>query len=56
MKKVILAPDSFKGTLSAREVCAIEAEAVRRVLPEAEAVCLPLSDGGEGGQLMTRRC
>ena len=48
MKKVILAPDSFKGTLSAREVCAIEAEAVRRVLPEAEAVCLPLSDGGEG--------
>ena len=48
MKKVILAPDSFKGTLSAREVCAIEAEAVRRVLPDAEAVCLPLSDGGEG--------
>lgn len=48
MKKVVLAPDSFKGTLSAREVCAIEAEAVRRLIPEAEVVSLPLSDGGEG--------
>ena len=46
--KFVLAPDSFKGTLSAAEVCAIEAEAIREVLPDAQIVSLPLADGGEG--------
>ena len=48
MKRIILAPDSFKGTLSAREVCRVEARAIRRLCPGAEVVELPMADGGEG--------
>ena len=45
---ILLAPDSFKGTLSAREVCEIEARAIRDVLPDAHVTLLPMADGGEG--------
>ena len=45
---VLLAPDKFKGSLSAREVCAALAAGVRRVYPEAEIIERPLADGGEG--------
>ncbi|OGF98428.1 MAG: hypothetical protein A2Z86_12145 [Candidatus Glassbacteria bacterium GWA2_58_10] len=46
--KIILAPDSFKGTFSAAEVCRAFASGVRRVHPGAEILELPLADGGEG--------
>ena len=45
---VLLAPDSFKGTLSAQEVCDIEAQVIRKRFPEAEILTLPMADGGEG--------
>lgn len=45
---ILLSPDSFKGTLSAREVCEIEARAIRDVLPDAHVTMLPMADGGEG--------
>ena len=45
---ILLSPDSFKGTLSAREVCEIEARAIRDVLPDAQVTMLPMADGGEG--------
>lgn len=48
MKCIMLAPDSFKGTLSAREVCDIEERAILSILPNAQIISLPLSDGGEG--------
>jgi glycerate kinase len=48
MKKIILAPDSFKGTLSAKEVCEIMAQAIRARYPEVEIVAIPVADGGEG--------
>lgn len=48
MKKIILAPDSFKGTLSARAVCDIEESVLRSHLPEAEIHAIPMADGGEG--------
>lgn len=48
MKKVIIAPDSFKGTMSAREVCRILSEEVKKICPDAEVICIPMSDGGEG--------
>jgi glycerate kinase len=48
MKKVILAPDSFKGTLRAKEVCEIMAQAIRARYPEAEIISIPVADGGEG--------
>lgn len=46
--KLLLAPDSFKGSLTASEAAAAMAEGVRRVRPDADIVLLPLADGGEG--------
>ncbi|MDZ7371854.1 MAG: glycerate kinase [candidate division KSB1 bacterium] len=46
--KIILAPDSFKESLSAPQVCAAMTEGVLRAAPGAETVSLPLADGGEG--------
>ncbi|MDD3409302.1 MAG: glycerate kinase [Eubacteriales bacterium] len=46
--RIVLAPDSFKGTLSSRQVCQIMARAIEAVEPSAEIVRLPVSDGGEG--------
>ncbi|MHB0938694.1 MAG: glycerate kinase family protein [Armatimonadota bacterium] len=45
--KVILAFDSFKGSLSAAEACAAAAEGLAR-LAGTETIACPLSDGGEG--------
>ena len=46
--KIVLAPDSFKGSLSAQAVCAALEVGLRRVLPDAEIVQRPMADGGEG--------
>lgn len=46
--KIVIAPDSFKGSLSAPGVCDSLAKGVRKVAPEAEIVQLPMADGGEG--------
>ena len=46
--KIVLAPDSYKGCLSATEVAATLASAVRELHPDWEIVELPLADGGEG--------
>jgi len=46
--KVVVAPDSFKGTLSASRVAGVIAEEVKANLPRAKVVTLPLADGGEG--------
>lgn len=46
--KILLCPDSFKGTLSAPETAVALAKGWQRVFPEAECVCLPVADGGEG--------
>lgn len=48
MRKILLAPDSFKGTLSSREAARIMAEAARVCVPEAELAAIPIADGGEG--------
>ena len=48
MKKIVLIPDSFKGTLSAEQVCAVMEKAVRERFPQAEVVSIPVADGGEG--------
>ncbi|WP_138444433.1 glycerate kinase [Sinomonas susongensis] len=46
--RIVLAPDKFKGTLTAPEVAAALAEGIREVLPESELVLVPVADGGEG--------
>lgn len=48
MPKVVLAPDSFKGTLGAGEVRAVLSRVVLEALPEAKIVEIPMADGGEG--------
>lgn len=46
--KIIIAPDSFKGSLSGQEAADAMRQAVSAVFPKAETVVLPVSDGGEG--------
>lgn len=48
MHKYVLIPDSFKGTLSARDFCAVAREAIGRADPGAQVLSIPLADGGEG--------
>lgn len=48
MKRIIIAPDSFKGTLEAGQVCDIIAGEVKKLCRDAEVLCIPMSDGGEG--------
>lgn len=45
---IVLAPDSFKESLSAKEVAQHMALAIREILPEAQVLQIPISDGGEG--------
>jgi glycerate 2-kinase len=45
---IVIAPDSFKECLSAVEVAAAIRRGVLAAIPTAEAICLPMSDGGEG--------
>lgn len=47
-RRVLLAIDSFKGSVSSARAEAAVAEGVRRVWPDAEVCTLPLADGGEG--------
>ena len=48
MERYVLVPDSFKGTLSSREICEILREEILRVRPAAEVIAVPVADGGEG--------
>ncbi len=48
MLKVVVAPNAFKGSLSAPKAAAAIARGVRQVLPAAEIVEVPVADGGDG--------
>ena len=48
MKKIVIAPDSFKGSASAAEVARAIATGLRRVWPAANCIEVPMADGGEG--------
>ena len=47
-RRVLLAIDSFKGSVSSAQAESAVVEGVRRVWPDAEVSTLPLADGGEG--------
>lgn len=61
--KIVLAPDSYKNSLTAKEVAQSLRKGFERVYPDAEYVNVPMADGGEGtvqslvdakqGQIMT---
>ena len=48
LRKIVVAADSFKGSLSSVEVAGSVASAIREVLPGCEVVEVPVADGGEG--------
>ncbi len=48
MFRIVVAPDSFKGSLRAPDVCAALAKGLERASPEFDVVARPMADGGEG--------
>ncbi|WEV70939.1 glycerate kinase [Lactobacillus sp. ESL0785] len=46
--KIVIAPDSFKGSLTAAEVANAIKQGMQPILPQAEYVLVPMADGGEG--------
>lgn len=46
--KIVLAPDSFKESMTATEAVAAMRAGVQQVIPDAEIVGVPMADGGEG--------
>src|SRR4051794_34511389 len=63
--RIVIAPDKFKGSLSAAEVCTAIAEGIHRIDSSVDIDSCPMADGGEGivdalvvatgGQLITRQ-
>ncbi len=48
MKKFVIAPDSFKGSMSSVEVCGIVKSKIIEFYPDSEIIEIPVADGGEG--------
>lgn len=48
MDKIIICPDSFKGSMDSTTVCSIIEKKAKQYFKEAEIVTLPIADGGEG--------
>ncbi|MEH7334615.1 glycerate kinase [Neobacillus drentensis] len=46
--KIVIAPDSYKGSLSAVEVARSIEKGIQNAFPDAHTLCLPVADGGEG--------
>lgn len=46
--KVVISPDSFKGTLTALEAAESIEQGIKLANPEVETILLPVADGGEG--------
>jgi Glycerate kinase len=44
----VLAPDSFKGSMTAKQVCDAMERGIKRIYPEAICTKIPMADGGEG--------
>ncbi|TWP51181.1 glycerate kinase [Lentzea tibetensis] len=48
MSHVVVAPDKFKGSLTAPRVAEAVARGLREVVPDLDVRCLPVADGGDG--------
>lgn len=48
MKKFLLIPDSFKGTMSSSQICEIMKDSIQRYYSDANVISIPVADGGEG--------
>jgi glycerate kinase len=47
-KKILIAPDKFKGSLSAADICYLLKDEMTLVIPDVQIVLCPLADGGDG--------
>ena len=48
MKKAVIIPDSFKGTVPSEKICEIISEKIHKFFPSCKTVSIPVADGGEG--------
>ena len=48
MKKCVIISDSFKGTLSSRDICEIAERSLTDYFPDCQLIKIPVADGGEG--------
>ena len=48
MMKIVVASDSFKGSMSSMDVAQAAAEGIREVYPDCQVVAVNVADGGEG--------
>lgn len=48
MKRCIIIPDSFKGTMDSLQICDIMGESVKKHYPSCDIIKVPIADGGEG--------
>jgi glycerate 2-kinase len=46
--RILIAPNAFKGSISAYNAAKAIEEGIRRVVPDAECILLPIADGGDG--------
>ena len=49
INKVLIVPDSFKGTISSQEICRIIGDKFKEFIPKAEIVTIPTADAGAAG-------
>ncbi|QZY54425.1 glycerate kinase family protein [Crassaminicella profunda] len=48
MKKIVISPDSFKGTMDSIEVCNIIEKGIKNIIQNVKVIKIPIADGGEG--------
>ncbi|WP_273325666.1 glycerate kinase [Vallitalea guaymasensis] len=48
MKRIVIASDSFKGTMDSINVCNIVEKGIKNIRPEIKTITIPIADGGEG--------
>ena len=48
MKKIVIASDSYKGSVSSTRFADVCRNAILKESPGCEVICIPLGDGGEG--------
>ena len=54
--RILIAPDKFRGSLEAHEVCRAVEEGILLAFPSASVISIPLADGGEGTtQILTEQ-
>ncbi|MBO4704557.1 MAG: glycerate kinase [Spirochaetaceae bacterium] len=46
--RILIVPDSFKGSLTATDFCDVAEHGIRKVIPDADILKMPIADGGEG--------